>query len=140
MNDASLALQDVVEAALRADAALIADVDGVLRLFTVSAPTGTPKPYLVIGEDQVVPDGLSEPSDEYYTRGHVWTLSDAGVEASRREAKTIAAHVRRILDAPLDVPGFHTSDWGFELAEHLTDKDGLTCHSVIDHRFHLDPA
>lgn len=140
MNDASLALQDVVEAALRADDALVAAVDGVLRVFTVSAPSGTPKPYLVIGEDQVVPDGLSEPSDEYFTRVHIWTLSDAGVEASRREAKTIAAHVRRILDAPLDVSGFDTSDWGFELAEHMTDKDGLTCHSVVDHRFHLDPA
>lgn len=140
MNDASLALQDAVEEALRADADLIAAAGGVLRLFTVSAPTGTPKPYLVIGEDQVVPDGLSCPSDEYFTRVHVWTLSDDGVEASRREAKIIAGHVRRLLDVALAVPGFVTSDWGFEFAEHLTEKDGLTCHSVVDHRFHLDPA
>lgn len=140
MNDASLALQDAVEAALREDADLAAAVGGTLRLFTVSAPTGTAKPYLVIGEDQVVPDGLSCPSDEYFTRVHVWTLSDDGVEASRREAKIIAGHVRRILDAPLSVADFVTSDWGFEFAEHLTDKDGLTCHSVVDHRFHLDPA
>ena len=140
MNDASLALQDSVEAALRADADLTVAAGGVLRLFTVSAPTGTPKPYLVIGEDQVVPDGLSCPSDEYFTRVHVWTLSDDGVEASRREAKSIAGHVRRILDMALVVSGFVTSDWGFEFAEHLTEKDGLTCHSVVDHRFHLDPA
>lgn len=140
MNDASLALQDAVEAALRADVDLVAAAGGTLRLFTVSAPTGTSKPYLVIGEDQVVPDGLSWPSDEYFTRVHVWTLSDDGVEASRREAKIIAGHVRRILDAALAVADFVTSDWGFELAQHLTDKDGLTCHSVVDHRFHLDPA
>lgn len=140
MTDASLPLQDAQEAALRGDAQLIAAVGGTLRLFTVTAPVGTLKPYLVIGEDQVVPDGLSEPSDEYYTRTRIWTLSDGGVEASRREAKTIAGHVRRILDAPLEVPGFNTSDWGFEHAEHLTDKDGLTCLAVVDHRFHLDPA
>lgn len=140
MNDASLALQDAVEAALRGDAQLVAAAGAPFRLFTVSAPVGTPKPYLVIGDDQVVPDGLSEPSDEYFTRVHVWTLSDAGVEASRREAKTLAGHVRRILDTDLTIPGFDTSDWGFEFSEHLTDKDGLTCHSVVDHRFHLDPA
>lgn len=141
MTEPSLALQDAIESALRGDAQLAQGMGGKVVLFTMVAPANTPKPYLVMGEDQVVPDGNScSDSDDLYPRIHVWTRSNGGVEESRREAKIIVGHVRRILKADLTVPGFDVVDQAFEMAQHLTDPDGLTAHSVVDHRFHLDPA
>ena len=144
MSDPSLPLQDAVEAGLRADAVLATDMGGAVILFTMSAPFGTPKPYLVIGNDQIVPDAGADAcgaADDAYTKVHIWTRDDeGGIEASRRQAKTLAAHVRRILTTALTVEGFTVVDWACEDVLHLTDPDGLTAHSVVSNRFHLDPA
>lgn len=141
MSDPSLALQDALEAVLRGDGDLAQAMGGHVAVFTLTAPNGTPKPYLVIGDDQIVPDDNScADSDDAYTRVHVWTLSDDGLEASRREAKVIAGHVRRILKADLAVAGYVVVSQACEMVQHLTGLDGVTAHSVVDHRFHLDPA
>lgn len=142
MSDPSLALQDAVEQALRTDASLLAAMETAkVRLYVMSAPVGAPYPYVVIGEDQVLDDATEcAESSEIYTTVHVWSRVDESVSASRRQAKAMAAAVRRALKFIAAVPGFDLVLAEFETTRHLTDADGLTAHSVISHRFLLDPA
>jgi hypothetical protein len=62
------------------------------------------------------------------------------VSASRAQAKAIAGVIRVVLNQKLPVVGFDVSEWRFETARHLTDPDRRTAHSVVEHRFLLDPA
>lgn len=142
MSDPSLPLQNAVEAALRSSADLIAAMGlAQVRLYTLSPPDDAPFPYIVIGEDQIVDDETDcAASSEAFTTVHVWSRIDDDVSASRAQAKTIAGVVRVVLNQKLPVVGFDVSEWGFETARHLTDPDRRTAHSVVEHRFLLDPA
>lgn len=142
MSDPSLALQNAVEAALRGSDAL-AGAMGLqkVRLYTLSAPTDAPFPYLVIGEDQIVDDETEcAASSEAFTTVHVWSRVEDDVSASRAQAKAIAGLVRTILNAALPLVGFVTTEWRFETVRHLTDPDQRTAHSVVEHRYLIDPA
>lgn len=141
MTEPSLALQDAIEARLRADADLIAAMGERARIYTEAAPTDTPFPYVVLGEDQVVDDSTEcADSVEVFTTIHVWARNSADVGASRRQAKTIAGAIRRALKAALAVEDFVVVSQDFETARHLTDPDGRSAHSIVTHRFLLDPA
>nr|WP_314437612.1 DUF3168 domain-containing protein [uncultured Brevundimonas sp.] len=142
MSDPALALQNTIEAALRGDAGLLASMGlQKVRLYTMSAPVGASHPYIVIGEDQVIDDSTEcAESSEVITTVHAWTRVDDDVSASRRQAKAMAGDVRRVLKSIDAVPGFDVVLAEFEDTRHLTDSDGLTAHSVITHRFLLDPA
>lgn len=142
MSDPAEALQDAVEAALRAsdDLKTIMGLQ-IVRLYSMSAPNGAPYPYLIIGEDQVLDDSTEcLESSEVYTTVHAWARIDDDVSAGRRQAKAMAKAIRPILKALADFPGFTVTDAEFESARHLSAPDGLTAHSVITHRFLLDPA
>lgn len=142
MSDPSLALQNAIEAALRGSQDL-ADAMGLtkVRLYTLSAPTDAPFPYLVIGEDQIVDDKTEcADSSEAFTKVDVWSRIEDDVSASRAQAKAIAGTVRSLLDKALPLNGFVTTEWQFETARHLTDPDRRTAHSVVEHRFLIDPA
>ena len=56
--DPSAAVQNAVEAALRAAAAVKSEFGGTTRLYTLSAPIDAPFPHIVIGEDQVIGDDV----------------------------------------------------------------------------------
>lgn len=141
MSDPSLALQDAVEAALRGSVALADAMEGRVRLYTLSAPTDAPFPYLVIGEDQIVDDETEcSASSAAFTTVHVWSRVQDDVSASRAQAKTIAGIVRAVLNTALPLAGFVVTDWRFETARHLTDPDQRTAHSVVEHRYLIDPA
>lgn len=141
MSDPSLALQNAMEAALRSSPALAEAMGGRVRLYTLSAGDNAPFPYIVIGEDQIVGDETEcAASSEAFTTVHVWSRVEDDVSASRAQAKAIAALVRTILNAPLPLAGFVVTDWRFETARHLTDPDQRTAHSVVEHRYLIDPA
>nr|WP_313635215.1 DUF3168 domain-containing protein [Brevundimonas diminuta] len=142
MSDPSLALQDAVEQALRADADLLTAMGlAKVRLYSLAGPVDAPYPFVVIGEDQVVDDATEcAESSEVYTTVHVWSRVENDVSASRRQAKAMAAAVRRALRLIDAVDGFDVVLAEFETTRHLTDPDGRTAHSVISHRFLLDPA
>lgn len=142
MSDPALALQNAMETALRASTALKTAMGlASVRLYKVSAPVGAPFPYLVIGEDQIIDDSTEcAESSEVITSVHVWTRVDSDVQASRAQAKSIAGAIRPIIKALSGVAGFSVTLSDFEGTRHLTDPDGLTCHSVVTHRLLLDPA
>lgn len=141
MSDPSLALQNAVEAALRTSPVLAEAMGGRVRLYTLSPDDRAPFPYIVIGEDQIVGDETEcAASSEAFTTVHVWSRVEDDVNASRAQAKAIVAIVRTILNVSLPVVGFVTTDWRFETARHLTDPDQRTAHSVVEHRYLIDPA
>lgn len=141
MSDPSLALQNAMEAALRASPALAEAMGGRVRLYTLSAGDNAPFPYIVIGEDQIVGDETEcAASSDAFTTVHVWSRVEDDVSASRAQAKAIAGLVRTILNAALPLVGFVTTEWRFETVRHLTDPDQRTAHSVVEHRYLIDPA
>lgn len=142
MSDPALALQDGIETALRASAALKSAMGlAVVRLYTLSAPVGAPLPHIVIGDDQIIDDATEcLDSSEVFTTIHVFARVDADVAASRRQAKSIAGVIRAVLQSTLTVTGFSLVQQDFETTRHTTDPDGLTSHSVVTHRFLIDPV
>ena len=141
MTDPSLALQNAVEAALRASPALAQAMGGRVRLYPLAAPHDAPFPYLTIGEDQIIGDGTEcLDSSEAFTTIHVWARVDNDVSESRAQAKRIGAAVRAAINRDLVVDGFEVTECEFQTARHLTDPDQRTAHTVIEHRLLLDPA
>ena len=142
MSDPALALQNAIETALRASAPLKAAMGlATVRLYTMSAPTNAPFPYVVIGEDQIIDDSTEcAESSEVITTVHAWSRVDGNVAASRTQAKSMACVIRAELKALSAVTGFSVVLADFETTRHLTDPDGLTGHAAINHRFLLDPA
>lgn len=142
MSDPSVALQNSVEAALRGSMALKSAMGlATVRLYTMSAPVGALFPHLTIGDDEVLDDSTEcLESSEAYTSVHVWTRVDSDVSASRAQAKAIAGVIRPLLKSLSSVAGFTVTEADFESARHIKDPDGLTGHSIVTHRFLLDPV
>ena len=141
MSDPSLALQDAIEAALRADTGLKAAMGlQIARIYPMSAPNGAPYPYVIIGGDQVIDDSTEcADSSEVITTVTPFARDDEDVNQSRRQAKAMAAEIRRIVKS-VAVPGFDVVLAEFETTNHRTGTDGLTAFSPVNHRFLLDPA
>lgn len=141
MSDPALALQNAVEATLRGSQALADAMElEQVRLYTLAAPVDSPIPYLVIGDDQIIDDETEcADSSEAFTSVHVFTRKN-DVEASRSQAKAVAGIIRGLLNQKLPLDGFDVSEWRFQTARHLTDPDRRTAHSVVEHRFLIDPA
>lgn len=142
MSDPAVALQNAIETTLRASAALKTAMGlATVRLYTMSAPTNAPFPYVVIGEDQILDDSTEcLESSEAITTVHAWSRVDGDVAVSRTQAKAMAGVIRSALKALTGVSGFEVTLADFESSRHLTAPDGLTAHSVVSHRFLLDPA
>jgi hypothetical protein len=141
MSDPSVEIQNAVEAALRASAAVKSAMGlATVRLYTLSAPVNAPFPHLIIGEDQIVGDDsdCGQASDVAVTI-HVYSRTDTPA-ATRLQAKAIAAAVRQVLTAELTVTGHRVIDWQFETTRHLKDPDGLTAHSVVTLEYHTAPS
>lgn len=142
MSDPSLALQNGIEAALRGSEALKSAMGlSTVRLYPLSPPDDAPFPYLVIGEDQIIGDDTEcAASSEAFTTVHVWSRIVNDVSASRAQAKSIAGVIRTLLTQALPLSGFEVSDYEFQQVRHLTDPDRRTAHSVVEHRFLIDPV
>lgn len=140
MSDPSEAIQNAIEATLRADAAVKATFGGTTRLYTLTAPVGSPFPYILIGEDQVIGDDIEcGPASEVAVTVHVYAREGTPA-ASRLKAKAVAGAVRKALTAQLTLVGHVMIDWTFESTRHLTDPDGLTAHSVLNLSYETAPS
>lgn len=119
------------KAALEASAPLALAMGGKSTIFTV-LPTNKPTPYVVLGEDQILEDGDDcTVGAEIFATTHVWARPPT-LEAN--SARRIAALVRDLLNADLNITGFRTVDFEFVDVRYLTDPDQST-HAVISHRY-----
>lgn len=142
MADPALAVQESIEAALRASGALKAAMGlATVRLFPLSPPDKAPFPHLVIGEDQIIEDETEcSAGSEVYTTVHVWARVDESISESRAQAKRIAGVVRSVINRDLVIAGFELVECRFQTTRHLTDPDRRTAHAVVEHRLLIEPA
>ena len=132
MSDPSLAVQDAIEAALRASPDVLAAFDAtVVRIFSMAPPLGAAFPHLLIGDDQVIGDDTEcASSSEVAVNVHIYAREDTPAD-SRRKAKILAAAVKTALNGPLTLTGHVCDDWMYDDTQHLTDPDLLTAHSIV---------
>lgn len=132
MSDPSVAMQNAVEAALRASADVKAEFPAQNAVvYTLSAPAEAKYPYIIIGEDQVFGDDADCGSaSDIFVIVHVWAR-ESTIAATRLKAKNIAAAVRKALYTKLTLVGHEVVDWSFDDTQHLTDANGLVAHSVL---------
>lgn len=142
MSDPALAIQNAIEAALRASAAVKSAMGlTTVRLYPLAAPDNAQFPYLVIGDDQIIGDETEcLASSEVFTTVHVWSRVEDDVSASRAQAKAIAGAVRSAISRALVIAGFDLVECEFRDTQHLTDPDRRTAHSVVTHRLLVDPV
>lgn len=134
--DPSIAIQNSVEYALRNTLTVMRQfADMLVRLYTLSAPSGAPYPYIIIGEDEIIGDDTEcVSSSEIIVSIHVWAREATPAE-SRLKAKAIAGAVRAALTRQLPLNGHDMDEWIFEGTRHLSDKDALTAHSLVTMRY-----
>ena len=131
MTSPALAMQNAMEATLRADAAVKAIFGGTTRLYIMDAPNDAPFPHVIIGECQEIGDDTECASvTDLAETIHVYARG-AKPNDGRSEAKAIADAVRRALTVKLTIDGHVVDDWEFEGSRHFSDIDGLTAHSVV---------
>jgi hypothetical protein len=131
VNDPSLPLQAAVYAALTTSPGLGASVYDRVPIDNTGKVTAA-FPYIHIGEDQITSDAdQCHDAMTAYATVHVWSRAVGKVEA-----KTIMAEVCERLDLKLNVIGFGVIAHGVDDGpRHLTDRDGLTSHSVVTFRY-----
>jgi hypothetical protein len=129
MNEPSLALQKAIRARLISTAAVTALVPADHILDRNQRPA--PDPSIVLGEDQVVNEGVTLSRDvvHVYTTLHIWKreLGLAGV-------KVIAAEVGRALQVePLVTQegDYQLFDTAVQASRFMRDPDGETAHCVL---------
>jgi Protein of unknown function (DUF3168) len=152
MSDPSLELSAAMEAALRADAGVIAAFSGAqVRIYDIAPqnpPQGTGKPYIVFG--MFTPDAdLAQCIDavKLIVTLDVWSLTDP---PGTREAKRIAAATLSCI-TPVDAGGDHVPpSWtlpGYVIraayplsTDHLSDPADQSAHSIVRVEYAIDPA
>lgn len=133
------ALQAAIQAALDGAPALMVLFPGqVVRSYDV-APVNKPPPYIVIGEDDLLPvpaEGFD--LAEVSATVHVWSLTDP---PSLTEAKAIGSAVIDVLVFPFASPGVRIYAAELERVRYLIDpSDQITTHGVVTIRFTTAPA
>lgn len=132
MSDIAERFAVAQEAVLRGSAALATAMGlAKVRVYEV-APTNAPKPYVKIGDDQIVDDSDEcQDGSEIFSTIHIWSQPEP---PSTSQARRMSAVVRGLLNADLGIAGHETI-----LAEHqdtrfLTDPGGAT-HVVMTFRY-----
>lgn len=132
MSDPSIAIQNALEAELRANAGVKSEFGGMTRLYTLSAPNDAPFPFILIGEDQIIGDDTEcADGSEIAVTIHVFARQDTPAN-SRLKSKSIAGAVRAALTKKLTITGHVMDDWIYEGTRYLIDPDGLTAHAVLN--------
>ncbi len=140
--DPAHALQLAIRAALMADAGVIAAFGGdeprVYDMVPVD-PSGRITgafPYITLGDgDQVIGDANScADLSEVYMQLNVWSRETDGAEV-----RTIAAAVRKVLDADIKPVGHTVITHRFMDGLYRREPDGLTRRAIQTFRFHTQP-
>lgn len=137
MSAPETAFQAAVVAALKSDAALIAEYGGTPRVYDrFPAQESRAYPDIGISEVQVVDleDDCHLMSEVFQTT-HIWSRAIGQVEAKR-----IGGIVRVALNRPFAIDGFRIVSWQFVNAQYMPDPDELTTHGIVQHRYELEPT
>jgi len=94
-------------------------------------------PYADIPEAQILDDGNTCDDDafEAFATIHLWSRDVGQVEAKR-----LTGEIREVLKVPFPVAGFEITNAQFQSANHFTDADGLSAHSVLTFRYLIQAA
>lgn len=150
MTDPGAAIQKAIYAALRADELLTgwfaarpasASKPRVYDHIPADRQTGKPSPsypYLHIGEadDQALDDSddCHDIAETFFTV-HIWSRAIGSIEA-----KELAAHVVRVLDAPIAIEGHGVISHRIEKSQGVGNPDGLTNHRVVTVVYSTSPV
>ncbi len=95
-------------------------------------PPNAAFPYVDIPEAQILDDGNTCDDDafEAFATLHLWSRDVGQVEAKR-----LTGEIREVLKVPFTVAGFEITNAQFQSANHFTDADGLSAHSVLTFRY-----
>ena len=130
MSDPTLAVQKALRARFIATAAVTALVPAASILDRNQRPA--PDPSIILGEDQVVDDGVTIMRDyvRVYSTIHIWKKENSlvGVKAISGAIRRAIGRVR-MLD--LADPDFTCTDCRLDGARFMRDPDGVTSHGVI---------
>jgi hypothetical protein len=133
--DPSLELQKAIVAALKADAAVTAIING--RIYD-AVPGGATKPYVSFGPFQLLPEhGDCLDGGEAFVTLDAWAAGPDTVQV-----KQLGTAIARALDlAPivLDAPQ-RLVEMSVEQTQYMRDPDGITAHGVITVHAFTEPA
>ena len=133
MSDPSLPLQAGLVAALKAYAPLTALIAG--RVYDDPSKNAA-KPYVTIGEDQVLPDrGDGYDGSDVTMTIHVWSEA-----VGFPQTKQIAGAIRAALAPGFAVQGHRLVDIAFESTRYLREPDGRTSHGVLTFTARTEPT
>lgn len=118
----SLPLQAAVFAAL--------ETAGVTNVFA-TVPAGTPLPWTVIGDDQVL---AAYDSTEMYE-----CFADVHVFGRKPHHKLQSAIVMLALNKAISITGFSTIEYGFENSRSIEEKDNQIGHIIMTFRYLVQP-
>lgn len=133
MSDPSLPMQAAISAALKGNGAVSAIVSG--RVYD-AVPTDAPKPYINLGQPQVIPakatciDGA-----EVSYPVHGWASGPQSVQIKQLGAAVVAA----LDEIELTVSGHRLVVFELEQIQYLDDPDGITKHFVAVFRALTEP-
>lgn len=132
----ALALQVGQFQALLASSDLATAMGGTARAYDRVPPVPA-YPYVHIPEAQILDDGNACDDDCYEAIStiHVWSRAVGQVEAKRVSAAIVA-----ILREIFTLSEFEITVAQFQNANHFTDADGTTAHSVLTFRYLLQTA
>lgn len=135
MSSIVTAMRAAVDAALRADAGLVAAfAPSNVRLYPLAPPTNPTFPYILyrietIGDDTECAGGDSVTvSLDVYAR-------EATYVGSAAKAEAIGGAVRKTLNLRLTLSGHTVDDWTFDFDRPLGDPDMLTEHRALQLTF-----
>ena len=133
--DPSLELQKAIVAALKADAAVTAIING--RIYD-AVPGGAAKPYVSFGPFQLLPEhGDCLDGGEAFVTLDAWAAGPDTVQV-----KQLGTAIARALDlAPivLDAPQ-RLVEMSVEQTQYMRDPDGITAHGVITVHAFTEPT
>lgn len=123
--------KQAVDAALRGSTALAAAGPRV-AIYT-EVPANAPLPYLVIGDDQVLPDTTGCAAEaEMFTTISWWARPSPPDRGG--QARALGAAIFLALNARLDVAGWTLDAWECQSERYSTDPDQST-HGVAVFRY-----
>lgn len=119
------------KAALRGSAELKAAMGLTVSRIYAEVPADAPLPYVVIGDDQVLP-GLDDPEIAFNV--HVWAKTDGPNVKGSDRARAICGVVSSLFDAGLTLAGFDLVEHASDGATYTTDPDG-SVHGICSFRY-----
>jgi len=131
----SLSLQQEIYSALTGSTSLVALLGGT-RVYD-DTPEDTPFPYITLGQS-IMRDWstASDQGREHLLRLHVWSRETGG-----REAQLISEEIINVLhDAVLNLQDNALINLRFLGADHITDADRKTHHSILRFRAVTEPT